>query len=546
MSDRPLTTVHPSAGAPAISAETFSALWDGAVETYGARPFLVFEDRDGGVREWSFDEFDELVGRVGSALRAHGVTKGDAVHLVLGNCPAFVALWLAVARLGAWMVPTDPQATERDLRGQVERTRPRIGVCAAARAEVYRAATGNGHVVIELNETAVDLAEGSPILVDRADGVPRVEPREAPGPDDQLAVMWTSGTTSEPKGVVLTQANYAQVGMAMASAARLSHEHRWLVVLPLFHANAQYYCFASAIRTGASVALTAAFSASGWAASARRLGATHASLFAAPIRMVLDRTPPETTPLQLQHVWFAQNLGEDHYRQFAELCGVRPRQLYGMTETVAIVTYDRDDPPNADVIGLPLLGRQVRLVDPVAGTSVGERNPGMIEVLGQRGLDLFSHYLDNREATDAAFREAAGGQWFRTGDLATVDAEGRLRFVGRADDVIKVAGENVSLGQVEAVLAQAPGVLEVAVVARPDPVRDQVPAAFVVPRDRTRPPTVEQLTEWAARELAPASRPRSWTLVRELPRTSVGKIRRFAVGQAEVLDDSRAAAPSGH
>jgi crotonobetaine/carnitine-CoA ligase len=112
--------------------------------------------------------------------------------------------------------------------------------------------------------------------------------------------------------------------------------------------------------------------------------------------------------------------------------------------------------------------------------------------------------------------------------VAPVAAEdGALRFVGRRDDVIKVSGENVSLTEVEATLAQAPGVLECAVLGRPDPVRDMVPVAYVVPRDREHPPSVGDLAEWSERNLAAAARPRDWHLIEALPRTSVGKVRRF-------------------
>jgi crotonobetaine/carnitine-CoA ligase len=346
--------------------------------------------------------------------------------------------------------------------------------------------------------------------------------------------MFTSGTTSEPKGVVLTQHNYAHVADTMSAIAGLRPEHRWLVTLPLFHANAQYYCIAPAIAVGASVALTSAFSASRWPHQARDLAATHASLFAAPIRMILARRPADAPAGRLEHVWFAQNLGAQHYEEFSALAGCRPRQLYGMTETVAIVCADVSDPYRNDTIGPPITGREVSLRLPETGAEAPPGEPGELVLRGVPGQDLFLEYLDDPAATGRAFDQRDGTTWFHTGDMVAREAASAdsangdaLRFVGRRDDVIKVSGENVSLTEVEATLAQAPGVLECAVLGRPDPVRDTVPVAYVVPRDREHPPSALDLAAWAERNLSAAARPRDWHLIDELPRTSVGKVRRF-------------------
>ncbi len=508
---------------------TFVQMWDRAVADHGPRPFLVFREADGATTGWTYAEFDTIVDRTAGLLRSHGVGSGDAVHLCLRNSPGFIALWLAAARLGAWIVPADPAAAARDIHRHLERVNPVVGFASTDRAAVYReGAAGSGVPIVELTETAADVnADGSLW----GEALPRHE-RSLPEPLDRLAIMFTSGTTSEPKGVDLTQANYATVGQAMAPAARLSPEHRWYVSLPLFHGNAQYYCFSAAIAVGASVGLAATFSASRWIQIGRELEATHASLFAAPIRMILARTPAETEPLDLQHVWFAQNLAPAHHEQFGRLVGTAPRQLYGMTETVAVVTYDDSDDPGSETIGTVTPGRTVTLLDPVTHMPVPRGERGVIAVGGVRGVDLFRGYLDDPETTGRSFHtDAQGTEWFLTGDLAVVDEAGVWRFVGRVDDVVKVSGENVSLTEVEAALAQVPGVLEVAVVAIPDPVRDVVPVAYVVARDPAHPPTTEALDAWAQANLAPAARPRHWHLIEELPRTSVGKIRRSAIAR---------------
>ncbi|OLS99483.1 o-succinylbenzoate--CoA ligase [Pseudonocardia sp. CNS-004] len=506
------------------TSDTFDDLWRRAVDEHGDAPFLLFRADSGETTRWTYAEFDDVVSRVAGALAESGVRPGAAVHLVLRNSPAFVALWLAVARLGAWMVPVDPASAARDIRSQVRRVRPAVSVVAAARLAAFREGAGDAvPVVVELAEDASDLRPGAPLL----QGAPVAGAGTAP--EGRLAVMFTSGTTSEPKGVELTHANYVSVARAMAAAAGLEAGHRWFVTLPLFHANAQYYCFAPAILAGASVALTASFSASGWVPIARELDVTHASLFAAPIRMILARCPEGEPPLALDHVWFAQSLGAEHHKAFGDLAGTLPRQLYGMTETVAIVTADTQEPPVHDVIGPPIPARDVRLV--VDGRDAVDGVPGEIWVRGVRGRDLFAGYLDAPEINARAFTPDGDRSWFHTGDLAVRGDDGALRFVGRVDDVIKVSGENVSLTEVEAAAAQAPGVLEVAVVSRPDPVRDHVPVAYVVPKDGAAPPTTAELEEWAALHLAPAARPRAWRLIDELPRTSVGKVRRFRIAQ---------------
>jgi crotonobetaine/carnitine-CoA ligase len=510
---------------PANSLKTFDKLWRKAVVDHPHDVFLLFSAADGRVTQWSYQEFDSIVRRTAGTLAELGLTRGDTAHLVLRNCPAFIAVWLACARIGATFVPVDPASSIRDLRSQIERVQPGVAICAGSRASDYVSAMdGLGdRPVLEMAETPTDVVNGAPLVSGDSgafDGTP-------PQPADRLAIMFTSGTTSAPKGVVLTQQNYWTVGEVMSREVALDSDHRWLVALPLFHANAQYYCFAPAINVGASVALTHTFSASGWVQQVADLRATHASLFAAPIRMILARTAASTPSAKLQHVWFAQSLGREHYERFTLLAGTRPRQLYGMTETIACVTADVSDPLGHDVIGRPVADRVIRVETGEAGSN-GE--PGMLWVRGKRGEDLFCGYLDDEATTGRAFTKEAGWDWFKTGDLVLRDESGSLRFVGRADDVIKVSGENVSLSEVEAVVAQAPGVFEACVIGKSDPVRDVVPIAFIVASDPDNLPSTADLDEFASGNLTPQSRPREWHFVDSLPRTSVGKVRRFVLG----------------
>ena len=221
---------------------TFAAVWERSVDRRADSLFLMFEGSDGLVSSWTYEQFDGLVSRVAATLVANGVEPGSPVHMALANCPAFVAVWLAVIRLGAWVVTSDPMGGKAELRGHIGRTRPVVGICASSRAGVYLSACGPLRV-IEVEEQDPDL---------RAFGGDQVCSWTTPAPTDRAAVMFTSGTTGVPKGVEITQANYAFAGRTMSAAADLDETDRQLVVLPLFHANAQYYSFASSIWAGAA------------------------------------------------------------------------------------------------------------------------------------------------------------------------------------------------------------------------------------------------------------------------------------------------------
>jgi len=498
---------------------TFTEAWCRSVRAGPDTTFLVFERPDGERQSWTYSEFDSLAARAGGLLQSCGVGVGSAVHLALTNSPAFVALWLATANLGAWIVPSDPMSSTPELAQHIERTRPAVGFCAAARAAVYRPAAG-GMPVVELDEADCEL---EPF------GSDTIETWPAPEPRDRAAVVFTSGITGRPKGVEITQANYAFAGATMARAANLEARHRQLVVLPLFHVNAQYYSFASAIWAGASVALMHTFSASSFLEQAHRHQATHASLFAAPIRMILSRATGPQPDVELEHCWYAVNITDDQYETFASMIGCRPRQLYGMTETIPAVLTDEAAHPIASAMGYVTAGCDVQVQQP-DGTQAAPGEIGEIVVGGEPGVTLFAGYLDDPETTAASFRDS----WFLTGDRAWRDEAGRFFFDGRRSDVLKVAGENVSTVEVEQVLAEHPGVLEAAVIGMPDDVRDEVPVGYVVAADPADPPTVDELHQWCEERLTKSKRPREITLVDELPRTSVGKIRKFPLRDKEV------------
>lgn len=442
--------------------------------------------------------------QVAAGLAARGGRPGDRVHVQLANCREFFDVWFAAALSGMVLVPTNPQLPADELGYVLDDAEPVLSLREPADVDALRERSASGTHQVDVD----------------------------PGPIS--AILYTSGTTSHPKGVMVTDANYVAVGEAVATHLQITAADRWLVALPLFHANAQYYCTMSALVHGASIALAPRFSASRWGRQARELGATLGSLFAAPIRMILAHPPdPQDTQNSLRAVLFAQNVTSENARDFEERFATPLLQLYGMTETVLPPTINPNGPTRRwHSIGRTLPDVRVDLVD-ANGDPTGSHT-GEMRVAGRKGETLAAGYWHNPEATASAFT-AAG---LRTGDLARRDADGFIYFVDRSKDMIKRAGENVSAGEIERVASDHPAVAECAVVGIPDPVRDEA-ILLVATLRRDSQLDEAELIGWCRHRLSDYKVPNAVAFVDSLPRTTVGKIRKGELRSLSPTFDTR-------
>lgn len=495
-----------------------------------ARVFAVVEDARGGTVVISYAQELSRARAVAGALASLGVQAGDRVHLHTANRLEFFDTWFATALLGAVLLPTGPQSTVEELRYVLEQATPTVSLSAPGLCEPVSAAASlarsGGSAAPRVVALYGNDADALPALAQRAEPGPAPaadgpEITSAREPDTRTAaILYTSGTTSRPKGVLVTQANYLAVGAAMADHLAITEQDRWLIALPLFHANAQYYCTMSALVAGASIVLAPRFSASSWARQAADHGATLGSLFAAPIRMILAQPPGEAeTRGSLRAVLFAQNLTDSQASAFEHRFGTRLLQLYGMTETVLPPTVNPDSAARRwSSIGRALPGVELRAADR-SGTPVPPGTPGELLVGGVPGVTLAAGYYRDPQATAAAFRDG----WLHTGDLVRRSDDGFAYFVDRAKDMIKRSGENVSAGEIERVAADHPAVAECAAIGVPDPVRDEAIVLVAVPVAGPAP-RPDELIAWCASRLAPYKVPGSVVFTDALPRTSVGKI----------------------
>ncbi len=501
---------------------TLASLWRTRVALSGDRPFLVFDDLDGGVRRFSYREFDALIDRTAGVLQQLGISQGDRISLHLDNCVEFLALWFAAARIGAVIMPTNTAATVDELAYQVGHSGSRVMFTQAPyEADAERAA--EQCECVERIVICGGSSAGRPLLDElMADAPSSPSPVEV-APTDDAAILYTSGTTARPKGVQVTHANYVYAGETVAKAIRLAPDDRHLAVLPLFHGNAQYYSTMSALVSGASMVLCPRFSASRYFAAAARHGCTVASLFAAPLRMLLAQ-PRDTAARDndLRVVIYAQNITPAQEQEWLERFDAPLLQIWGMTETMGPplmnpVDYERRN----QSMGLPVMGYEVALLDEDDGFIEGAGRTGEIVVRGLPRWSLMKGYYRNPEATAATFH----GGWLRSGDNARRDEDGYFHFVDRAKDMIKRSGENVAASEVESVVMQHPAVFECAVIGVPDEIRDEKIKAVVVLKSG-EDADAEVLRAWCAARLSKFRVPEIFEFRDSLPRTSVGKIQK--------------------
>ncbi|MFB6468751.1 AMP-binding protein [Cytobacillus sp. Hz8] len=495
---------------------------------HGDKTFLLFEDVHQRRFELSYRGFEDQVNRLSKVFKDFDVEKGDHVAVHLPNCLEFMTSWFALASIGAIIVPTNPLSTADEMEYILNHSESVLLITEEMYLDKFQGIRKNLPFLREILLARYEGLEYDHLHLNRL--VEKAEPIASNVPlnsEDIAGMIYTSGTTSKPKGVQITHANYIYVGELMSKSIRMSPEDRQFMVLPLFHGNAQYYSTMSALTVGGSIAMTEKFSASRYFKQAKSLGATVGSLFAAPIRMILaQQYDREDKDNQLRLIWFAQSVTSDQLNLFEERYDASLMQMYGMTETIGIPLMNPIDGMRKNMsIGKPTIGYEVKVVDG-NGKEVPTGQSGQIIVKGIPGRTLMKGYFKNPADTEEALRDG----WLYTGDNARISEDGYFYFVDRIKDMMKRAGENVAANEVESALSEHPAVFEAAVIGVPDQIRDESIIAFVNLHENSAI-TEEELLSHCRERLAKFKVPDSIKFVTEFPRTSVGKIQKHILRQ---------------
>ncbi len=489
------------------------------------QPALWIVEEDGREAKLSFAEMSARSNRVANWLRAQGVKRGERILIMLGN---EVPLWetmLAAIKLGAVVIPATTLLSPDDLVDRVERGAVRHAVVGRAHIDKFADLPGSFTRIC-----VGDAAEGWKCFDDARAESGVFTPEGVTMAEDPLLLYFTSGTTSKPKLVQHTHQSYPVGHLSTMYWIGLKPGDRHMNISSPGWAKHAWSCFFAPWNAGACVFLYnyGRFDAKALLDVLVKCQIT--TMCAPPTvwRMLIQQDLAAVKTALRELIGAGEPLNPEVIEQVRRAWGITIRDGFGQTETTALIGNTPDQPLKAGSMGRPLPGYKVALIDAESKPAVeGE----VSLVLGEhRPVGLMTGYAGDEAKTAAVMREG----YYRTGDVASIDAEGYITYVGRADDVFKASDYRISPFELESVLIEHPAVTEAAVVPSPDPVRLAVPKACVIlaPGFEPSKELARDIFAFTRDRLAPFKRIRRLEFS-DLPKTISGKIRRVELRKAE-------------
>src|SRR5262245_33756022 len=492
--------------------EGFLALFRHHAASQPDRTFARF-----GERALTFGDLESSVAGLTAWLRHRGVGPGDRVGLMLRNGEAALSLMLAIACSGAIWVPVHTGATGDNLAYVLTHAEPRIVVAERDLLPTISAcgARPNWLPIPPGERFAERLAGGLPEAGAMHRSTPAPLARSAPPADQPFAIMYTSGTTGRPKGVLVSHRMLRLCGEAAALASGAGEGDVLYVWEPMFHIGGAQMLVLPLIRK-VTLAMVERFSASRFWADASSMGTTHIHYLGGILQMLLKQP---ATPLDRSHrvrIAWGGGCPRDVWLPFEARFGLEIRECYGMTECSSITTMNLSGTVGS--VGRPVPWFEVAIVGS-AGSPVGFGEPGELAVRARLARAVTRGYYKDPDATSKSFRDGA----FRTGDVGSWDAVGNLYFHGRLGDSVRVRGENVAAAEVEEVARTHPAIEDCAMIGVAADIGEAEIKLFVALK-RGAHLAAHALSDWLALRLARFQRPRYIAIVDAFERTGSQRI----------------------
>jgi cyclohexanecarboxylate-CoA ligase len=469
----------------------------------------------------TYADLDRLVDEVAAGLRARSVAAGDAISCILPNRTEAVVLFYAAARLGAVLCPIVPIYGAHEIRFILRQTESVAAAVVERHGGVdFPAIVGRIAAEIPSLREIIVVGDTFPPGL-RIPGPPPTEPAD---PNAVIAILYTSGTTAEPKGVLHTHNTLLSECRTTAAYHGLGADEVFVMASPVSHISGLLYGVLLPIVLGATSVLMERWDAGRFADLVTREGGTFSAGATPFLQGVVELPRHDLRSLRLFPCGGA-DVPPELIRRAMQRLGVRSGRGYGSTEFPSITSASGPQVPDAkraETDGAPVGRNRIALRDE-HGRAVPPGRPGEIWAWGP---ELCLGYRD--PALDAEAFDADG--WFRTGDLGVIDDDGYLTIVGRVKDIIVRGGEKLSAKEIEDLLFEHPAVHSVAVVPMPDAALGERVCAFVVPSDPANPPALADLVRFLeAREISRRKLPERLEVVGELPATASGKVQKHVL-----------------
>ncbi len=494
-------------------------LVENQAKKFGDKVFLYWKDIT-----VSYHQLNILTNKVANFLYDLGIRKGDKVSVFLPNMPEYVYLYLGIPKLGAITGPVNALFKPREVKFVVGHSEAKVIVTIPKFMDTVSQIKGDlpdlKHIIV-----IGEIVEGTlnyEVLMEKAsaDAPPEVTIDER---EDCAAILYTSGTTGFPKGVLQTHFNIRRNAEMIRDFTDAKEYFRYMLILPLFHCNAQIVTIMASLIIGASSILTPGFSAqTHWETVAKYKASTFSCV--PTVLSILLRMPHENLDLSsLEYiVCGAAPLPVEVFKAFENTFNCNVIEGYGLTEatcasSVNPLPTETEDRRKVGSIGIPLPGNEMKIVDD-NGNDVPPNTKGEIII---KGDNIMKEYFKNPEANAETLKD----EWLYTGDIGHMDEDGFFYITDRKKDMIIRGGENIYPREIEEVLYSHPAVSLATVIGVRDKIYGELPKAFIILKENASA-TEQEIIKYCFKNLADFKVPKYVEFRDDLPKTPTGKIKK--------------------
>ena len=469
---------------------------------------LIFENLDKNFSEQlTYKEFDNYISKASNYLKSKNIQSETKILISIPNSLVFLVFLFACFRTGIVGVTANPNLTDRELAYQYKKSDSKFLISMFEKSNI----TSNNLII-----NSDSLSDLDNLLSNQSTTFTGTLVK----PDMDATILFTSGTTNLPKGVISTNHSYLNKISNVSKHLKMTAKDRHYLTLPIFHTNGQYSLLA-VLSVGGSAVITSRFSTTQYFEIAKKHDVTLSTLFASTIRMLLlSKNTLFDKNNKLRLIMFAQSVSQSELKQWNDKFNINLIQIYGMSETTGMISANPLKQSKNMSMGKVLPLYKYKILNFKGQKSKPFEN-GELLIKGESGVTFMKGYVNDNKSTNSTIIN----NYLHTGDIVYEDDQGYIYFVDRMNDVIKRSGENISTIEIENIIINHPDVRDVSVIGIPDKIMDYKIIAYII----LNTPNIDlnKLSDFCKINLVSYKVPEQFVIVDKFPTTPVGKIQKY-------------------